>query len=470
MEAVHRAILTIDIGSTSRRAQLVGEDLISFGDRTWRVERHIDERHDGAALLDAYELLNDVTHLIDQSTRYAAELNISIAAVAMSCMWHSLLGLDEHLGPTTPVITWADTRAASHATGIRRRLDETPIHTRTGCPLEGLYFPAKIEWLRAEDELAWGSTRSLVSPADFVVQHFTGALSSSSSMASGTGLFDQVAGAWDEILLESLGIAASMMPPVDDGILGTVTTPHASRWPQLVEAPWFAALGDGAASTLGVDAERPGSLTVTIGTSAAARLAHESTHVAPPDRAWRYLLDRHRAITGGALSDGGNVIEWLHRVLKLPEPDVLEEHLASATRSSVQMTTTLRGERGPQWIGGGRGEIRGLAFDSTATDIAHAALSGVADRLVGIAEELAFVRPIETITITGGALAASPAWRQIVADAFDRPVLDATGLESSVRGAAKTAWHTLKTSSSAPARSTRLDLAAIAPSERSERA
>lgn len=470
MEAVHRAVLTIDIGSTSRRAQLVSEDLTAVSDRTWRVERPIDQRRDGAAVLDPYELLDDVTQLVDRSTRHAEESNISIAAVAMSCIWHSLLGLDEHLEPTTPVITWADTRAAPHAAGIRRRLDEAPIHARTGCPIEGLYFPAKIERLRAEDEPAWRRTRSLVSPADFVVRHFTGVLSCSSSMASGTGLFDQVAGAWDEPLLESLGLAASMMPHLDDGIVGTVTTPHASRWPQLVEAPWFAALGDGAASTLGVDAEGPGSLTVTIGTTAAARLAHESTHAAPPGRAWRYLLDRRRAITGGALSDGGNVIEWLHRVLELPEPDVLEQQLASATRPSVRMTTTLRGERGPRWIGGGRGEIRGLAFDSTATDIVRAALCGVADRLAGIAAELAPVRPIETVTITGGALAASPAWRQIVADAFERPVLDATGVESSVRGAAKTAWHAIKPSTSAPEHSTRLDLAAIAPSERTQRA
>ncbi len=470
MAATHRAILTIDIGSTSRRAQLVGEDLIAVDDRTWRVERHIDERRDGAALLDASELLDDIAHLIDQSTRYAAESNISIAAIAMSCIWHSLLGLDEHYGPTTPVITWADTRAAPHAAGIRRRLDEAPIHARTGCPIEGLYFPAKIEWLRTEDEPAWGRTRSLVSPADFVVRHFTGVLSSSSSMASGTGLFDHFAGAWDEILLESLGIAASMMPEVDDGIIGTVTPPHTSRWPQLAEAPWFAAIGDGAASTLGVDAERPGSLTVTIGTTAAARLAHEPTPAAPPGRAWRYLLDRHRAITGGALSDGGNLVEWLQRVLRLPEPDVLEERLASTTRSSVLMTTTLRGERGPQWIGGGRGEIRGLAFDSTATDIAHAALCGVADRLAGIAEELATVRPIETITVTGGALAASPAWRQMVADALDRPVLDATSVESSIRGAAKTAWHALRTSTPTLERPTQLDLAAIEPSEQPERA
>lgn len=470
MGAVNQAILTVDIGSTSRRAQLVGEDLASFSDRTWRLERRLEEHRDGAALLDACELLDDVRHLIDQSTRCAAESDISIVAVAMSCIWHSLLGLDEHQRPTTPVITWADTRAGSHAAGIRRRLDEAPIHARTGCPIEGLYFPAKIEWLRAEHEPAWNRTRRLASPADFVVGHFTGVLSSSSSMASGTGLFDLGAGVWDDVLLESLGVTASMMPAVDDGCLGTVTSPYASRWPQLAEAPWFAALGDGAASTLGVDAERPGSLTVTIGTSAAARLAHEPTRAAPPGRAWRYLLDRRRVITGGALSDGGNVIEWLHRVLRLPEPDVLEERLASATRSSVVMTTALRGERGPRWTGGARGEIRGLAFDSTSTDIARAALSGIAARLVGIAEELASVRPIETITITGGALAASPAWRQIVADAFGRPVLDATSLESSVRGAAKTAWRALTTGPSAPARSTRLNLAAIAPSERSERA
>lgn len=127
------------------------------------------------------------------------------------------------------------------------------------------------------------------------------------------------------------------------------------------------------------------------------------------------------------------------------------------------MVPTLRGERGPAWVGGGSGVLDGLDHTTRAIDIVYAAFAGVARRLAQIATVLAEVTPIESVTITGGALAASPGWRQIVADEFARPVLDATDFESSVRGVARTAWAALAADGEFSAERSAPDLPVIHP-------
>ena len=98
---------------------------------------------DGTAQVDADALLELTAQAIDAAVRGGHE----ISAVAMSTMWHCLLGLDEQGRPATPVYTWADRRAAHAAARLRERLDERAVHARTGCPLHSSYWPAKLAWL-----------------------------------------------------------------------------------------------------------------------------------------------------------------------------------------------------------------------------------------------------------------------------------------------------------------------------------
>ena len=47
-----------------------------------------------------------------------------IEYVAMSCFWHSLIGVDKNGEAVTPVLTWADTRAKDRVKDLRGSLDE----------------------------------------------------------------------------------------------------------------------------------------------------------------------------------------------------------------------------------------------------------------------------------------------------------------------------------------------------------
>ena len=93
-------ILALDIGSSSRRGQLVDRKFRFLVDKTPRRHNVIDCRSDGSATLDANELTEDVMSLLDQLTKIASDLPVRIIGVAISCIWHSVVGAE--IGSSMP--------------------------------------------------------------------------------------------------------------------------------------------------------------------------------------------------------------------------------------------------------------------------------------------------------------------------------------------------------------------------------
>ena len=52
-------------------------------------------------------------------------------------------------------------------------------------------------------------------------------------------------------------------------------------------------------------------------------------YIKPLNGLWCYHIDAERPIQGGALSNGGNLFEWMTNSLQLPEPKELEKELAA---------------------------------------------------------------------------------------------------------------------------------------------
>ena len=73
-----------------------------------------------------------------------------------------------------------------------------------------------------------------------------------------------------------------------------------------------------------------------IGTSAAVRLFFPEGGPPAPSGLWRYLLDGRQSLIGGAVSNGGNLIAWLQRSLRLPAPARLEAELARAELQGIR--------------------------------------------------------------------------------------------------------------------------------------
>jgi gluconokinase len=310
------------------------------------------------------------------------------------------------------VLTWR------HLAGELPPLDAESYHRRTGCFLHPAYWPAKIERLKGEGVAA----ARYLSFGDYLLLRLTGEARTSVSTASGTGLFDPNALAWDGETLAALGLETSHLAPLSD-------EPVAGVWP---------ALGDGACSNVGVGCVTRGRAAVMVGTSAAARVVYEAPQAEPRPGLFLYRLDGTRFCEGGALSDGGNLHAWLQRTLRDVDTSEIADRPAAA--HGLTFLPFLGGERSLGWDPNRRGSIEGLAFATTPLDIAQAALEGVCYRL---ADVLDAIGGIESVVGTGGALFANPAWLQVLADVLGRPIEVSAVPEGSAYGAALVAFERL---------------------------
>jgi len=149
---------------------------------------------------------------------------------------------------------------------------------------------------------------------------------------------------------------------------------------------------------------------------------------------------------GGAVSDGGNLIEWLRNTLRLPDPKETERLLSAMEPDSHGLTflPLLAGERGPGWADLANGTVSGLSMSSKPVEILRAAMEAVAFRFAIIAEIIETASPGEKeVVASGGGLLHSPTWTRIMADTLGRPITVSGVKEASSRGAALIALEAL---------------------------
>jgi gluconokinase len=141
---------------------------------------------------------------------------------------------------------------------------------------------------------------------------------------------------------------------------------------------------------------------------------------------------------GGALSNGGNLIAWLHQRLNVEPVARMDARLARMPPDAHRLTVLpfLAGERSPDYLSDARAAIVGLKLATTTDDIVRAGLEAVAYRFLAVMEELTAATGVTRLVATGTALASSRVWPQILADTLDRPIALPRDAELTSRGAA----------------------------------
>lgn len=437
-------LLGLDIGTSGVRAALFDERGREIEGASVRVD-HWGRWRRGAtdfAVFDAETLLEQVAQTLDALFARVYESTTRIELIAISCFWHSLVGVDETGRATTPVFGWADSRAAAAAYQLRSEFDEAKIHSRTGCRLHPSYWPAKLRRLRNEEPETFLATRRWLSFSEFLTLHFFGETAVSVSMASGTGLLNQHTCEWDEELLEALAVRVESLPQIaaPNKTFPELVSAYAMRWPQLSEARAFPAIGDGAANNIGAGCYSSEKAALMIGTSGAMRVCLKGK---PPDRLppelWCYRANRDRILIGGALSDGGGLYDWIRESLLYEQNfEALESELELLGPDAHGLTILpfWSGERSTGWTPDARGAILGLTLQTRPIEILRAAMEAIAYRFALIARALEPLAPGATFIASGQALRSSPTWVQILADVLGRRVMMSELSEASTCGAA----------------------------------
>jgi gluconokinase len=434
--------LALDVGTSGVRAALYDESGAEVPGTQARIRRTLSTTFDGGAELDAAEAVEQTARAIDEVLARSAHLEARIETVSIACFWHSLVGVDAKGDPLTPVLGWADMRAARFAQQLRLKLNEGAAHARTGCRFHPVYWPARFLWLREEETLIYGSVRRWMTFAEWLSSVLLDESLMSVSMASGTGLFDLDSRRWDEELMEATGVAPEQLPPVasEHKPSGRLKEEYARRWPRLNDALWFPAIGDGAANNIGAGCLTRERVALMVGTSGAMRALWGGEPPKEMDPAlWCYRADDRRVVVGGALSDGGGLYNWMTDALGLYKaaPAEIESALASLEPDAHGLTIMpfWAGERSTNWSTTARGAILGLTMHTRPLEILRASMESVAYRFALVARALSNCAPGAEIVASGGALAASAVWVQMLADVLGRPLQLSGVAEASSRGA-----------------------------------
>ena len=430
--------LVIDLGSSSVRTLLFTDSarLIDGAVCSRKYDFHTDS--DGSAEADAASLQALTESCIDDILQHPAAA--LIRAVGMASFVGNWLGVDAQGKACTPVFTYADTRGRTRIPDLREKLlgDADSYHQATGCMLHPAYWPAQYAWLLATHSEMESRIHRLSDIGGFLYRQWFGReVPLSYSVASWSGLLDTLGMTWHEYYLRRMvGEALSKKLPAladFDALQYGLTDRYVMRWPQLRESPFFLAMGDGAVANIGsgaVDAEH---IALTIGTTSALRVVKQIKRV--PEGLWRYLVCQGMPLVGGATSEGGNVYQWVVEELGLDTKD-LSARLAQRKPDQHGLTVLplLAGERAPGWQPDASGTIHGIRRNSSKLDIMQAQLEAVAIRLSLIFDLLDSRK--STIMAGGGALQSSPAWAQMMADAFNRPIQLLAETEITARGVA----------------------------------
>jgi gluconokinase len=441
-------VVALDVGTSSVRTLLFdasGQEQPSFGHH---LAYQITATHDGGVEVDPEMLLKLCVDCISKIHEQLQAAALRPMAVAFDCFWHSFLGITAAGVPTTSILHLFDTRSAPEVQELSRKLDLSQVHARTGCTLHTSYWPGKLIWLSKARPQAFGSTRRWVSFGEYLYLKILGEPVESTSMASGTGLWNQFENDYDSYVLDALPVSRDQLSPASDmdRVLTRLIEPYRSLWPLLDGISWFPVVGDGACNNIGSGCATRNEFSLMVGTSGAMRCVIESDKVQIPPGLWCYRVDRRRFVLGGALSNGGDVYAWMSRTLALPPPAETEQQLASTKPGThnLLLLPFFAGERSPYWRSDLRAAITGLDLATRPIDILQAALESVSLRFSEIFKLM--IESLGTpkkVMASGGALLASSAWTQMMADALAFEITSCLEHEATSRGAALLAFERL---------------------------
>ena len=432
-------VIGVDMGSTSTKSVAYDTGGHPVASRAVTYPHH--EPRPGYAEQDPRLILDAVVKTV---AGVAADCGRNVRAVSFSSAMHTLIGLDRHGSPLTPLLTWADTRASAQAERMRAAPGGLALHRRTGTPLHPMAPLPKLAWFHEEQPELAARVQHWVGIKDYVLLELLGVLITDHSTASATGLLDIHLLQWDPEALQLAAISANQLPELvpTTKILPGLLAKSAQAMQLPAATPVIAGAGDGPLASLGVGAVRPGVAACSIGTSGALRLTAERPVVDPQGRTFCYALTEQRWVIGGAINNGGLVLQWAGDALAPDLGDGRENQLLAQAATvppgsgGLIMLPYLHGERAPHWSPIPCGVYIGLTREHRRAHLIRAAIEGVCQQLALVLESvLAAGNEVHEVRATGG-FARSALWRQMLADVLGMPIGFPAQQEGSSFGAA----------------------------------
>jgi xylulokinase len=376
--------------------------------------------------------------------RAVADAGISASAidaisVAAQCHGLVMLGADDR--PLRPAKLWNDTESSPQAERMLADYGREAWADAVGSVPTAAFTITKLAWIADKEPHLLGRVRRILVPHDYLTYRLVGRAVTDRSDASSTGYYAAHEARWRVDLLDEFvarGLDWSTLLPEVLGpeetaghVLGDVAESLGLRRDVIVGP----GAGDQHAGALGVGM-REGDVVYSLGTSGV--VLTEST---------RPVFDHRGDVDGVADAAGGylplactlnstKVTDATARWLGVSLDELAALALAAPEKDDRPVLLAyLDGERTPNRPDA-TGILGGLTTATTREDIARAAFEGVLFGLVSGHDAIRAVGASAdgSVTVVGGG-AKSPAYRQLLADILQTPILTKRLTEATARGA-----------------------------------
>ncbi|MBG1232851.1 xylulokinase [Aestuariivirga litoralis] len=348
----------------------------------------------------------------------------AVKGIGMSGQQHGATLLDKNGKVLRPCILWNDARSFAECEDILRDCPEAPAITGN-VPLAGFTAP-KLVWVRKHERKIFDQVAKVLLPKDYIRFRMTGTYGSDMSDSAGSYWLDVAKRDWSETVLKATHMRRDQMPELFEGTdaTGRISDKLAKDWGMPLKPVVAGGGGDNASAAVGIGAVHDGDAILSLGTSGVLFVANKNFS---PNTERRVHAFCH-AVPGqwhqmGVILSATDSIEWLARLLKTPAPKLtaaLGKKLDGP--SSVLLLPYFSGERTPVGDSQIRGAMLGLSHESTASELTHAVLDGVAFAFRDCLEALRQAgTDVKRVTAVGGGT-HSEIWLKIIATVLGIPI------------------------------------------------
>jgi gluconokinase len=319
--------VVIDIGSSSIRCSAYGlstnNDITLIPNTLCKITfntLNIDNNNSNNYIQNIYQ---NVEMALQTTLNNLNELSITrVDKIGFSSFVMNFFGLDHNNDVITPIYTYAsDSNNYAEMPNVTDACIKEH-YNRTGTILSHpSYMSVHLYNLfRTLDESHIHCWQSISS---YIIAKWTSipACPMSYSEASWTGLLNSDTLFWDSIALDRLKMNMLTLPLLCDfdEFEEKFSSNIVAKWPQLRNTKIYLSVGDGAAANIGSMSKvnfrlkpdvKPPMAVVTIGTSAAIRIHTYMRETKSFNGLWKYKITKDLSLIGGALTDGGSLIEW----------------------------------------------------------------------------------------------------------------------------------------------------------------
>jgi glycerol kinase len=438
----NRYIAAIDQGTASSRCLLFDERgrIVSVGQK----EHHQIFPKPGWVEHDPVEIWQNVLEVVQEALTKVQLTPADIVALGIANQRETTVVWDRATGePVQNAINWQDIRTDHLIHELAAAGGQDRFRERSGLPLATYFSGPKIRWLldhipglqeRAEaGDVLFGTMDA------WLIWNLTGRHVTDVTNAGRTMLMNLQTLAWDDVLLDALGVPRAMLPEIRPSaeVYGEATG-------ALAGLAVAGALGDQHAALFGQTCFAPGEGKCTYGTGSFLLLNTGEQPVtsanglittvgykigdAPPT----YALEGSIAVTGA-------LVQWFRDnvgvIGSAPEIETLARTVDD--NGGCYFVPAFAGLFAPHWRSDARGVIAGLTGYITKGHLARAVLEATAWQTREVVEAMNSDAGFELSTLrVDGGMTANNLLMQFLADVLDVPVVRPIVAETVSLGAA----------------------------------